>query len=221
MQMTIYNEPKSFYEIAHERVTFYGEQHTSLSDLFALIIGKSVDSDLCNLLSTMSVKELLNLSIDELRSMGYKKLMAERIYAVILLSKKINSLSMPDDTHCIRSPEDAYNAVKYLQNEEQEKFVVLALDTKNNIIARKEVFCGTLNASIVHPREVFRFAIQKAAASIVVAHQHPSGDPMQSREDCEVTKRLVSCGKTIGVEVLDHIIVGKERFISLKEKGYL
>jgi DNA repair protein RadC len=89
------------------------------------------------------------------------------------------------------------------------------------VIHQQTIFIGSLNASIVHPREVFKEAFRRSAASIICIHNHPSGDPGPSREDIEVTKRLVECGKIIGIEILDHLIIGDKKFVSLKEKGYL
>jgi DNA repair protein RadC len=103
----------------------------------------------------------------------------------------------------------------------QEHFVCLYLNTKNQVIHRQTIFIGSLNASIVHPREVFREAVRRAAASVICAHNHPSGDASPSREDIEVTKRLVECGKMIGIELLDHLIIGDNKYVSLKEKGYV
>ncbi len=95
------------------------------------------------------------------------------------------------------------------------------LNTKNQVVYKQTVFIGSLNASIVHPREVYKEAFRYSAASIVCLHNHPSGDASPSREDIEVTKRLVECGRVLGIEVLDHVIIGDQQFISLKEKGYV
>ncbi|HDR6242880.1 TPA: DNA repair protein RadC [Bacillus cereus] len=100
-------------------------------------------------------------------------------------------------------------------------FICLYLNTKNQVIHRQTIFIGSLNTSIVHPREVFKEAFRRAAASIICLHNHPSGDPTPSREDIAVTKRLVECGQIIGIEVLDHIIIGDHKFVSLKEKGHI
>lgn len=100
-------------------------------------------------------------------------------------------------------------------------YICLYLNTKNQVIHRQTIFIGSLNSSIVHPREVFKEAFRRAAASIICLHNHPSGDPAPSREDIEVTKRLVECGRIIGIEVLDHIIIGDHKFVSLKEKGHI
>jgi DNA repair protein RadC len=103
----------------------------------------------------------------------------------------------------------------------QEHFVTLYLNTKNQVLHKKTVFIGSLNASIVHPREVYKEALRRSAASIICIHNHPSGDPSPSREDIEVTKRLNECGKILGIDLLDHLIIGENKFVSLKEKGYL
>ncbi len=125
-------------------------------------------------------------------------------------------------SYSIRSPEDGAN---YVMNDmrflSQEHFVCLYLNTKNQVLHKQTIFIGSLNASIVHPREVFKEAFRRSAASIICVHNHPSGDPTPSREDIEVTKRLVECGRIIGIDVLDHLIIGEKKFISLKEKGYL
>jgi DNA repair protein RadC len=105
--------------------------------------------------------------------------------------------------------------------EKQEVFYVLYLNTKNEVIYEREVFKGSLNASIVHPRETFRPAFQHAAASIVCDHNHPSGWPAPSKEDIDVTRRLAECGKVMGIDLLDHVIICPNKYVSLKEKGYL
>lgn len=122
----------------------------------------------------------------------------------------------------IKSPEDASVLLKqFLGEVDREYFIVLCLDTKNQPTAINVCHIGSLNASIVHPREVLKPAIISNAASIIVAHNHPSNDPTPSSEDIEVTKRLAEAGKVIGVELLDHVIVCSDSFVSLKEKGYI
>ena len=99
----------------------------------------------------------------------------------------------------------------------QEQFHILTLDTKNQVVDSHQITIGTLDASLVHPREIFRPAIKDAASSIILVHNHPSGDPTPSREDIAVTRRLTEVGKTIGIEVLDHIVLGKNKSISVRE----
>ena len=89
------------------------------------------------------------------------------------------------------------------------------------MLHKQTIFIGSLNSSIVHPREVFKEAFRRSAASIICAHNHPSGDPSPSKEDIDVTKRLIECGRLIGIEILDHLIIGEKKYVSLKEKGYL
>ncbi|MCZ6690196.1 MAG: DNA repair protein RadC, partial [Planctomycetota bacterium] len=104
---------------------------------------------------------------------------------------------------------------------EKETFYALLLDSKNRLIREEAISTGTLTASLVHPREVFRGAIKDAAAALIVAHNHPSGDPTPSREDLEVTSRLRATGELIGIPLLDHIIIGSGRYVSLAERGRL
>lgn len=100
-------------------------------------------------------------------------------------------------------------------------FTCLYLNTKNQVLHKHTVFIGSLNSSIVHPREIFKEAFKRSAASFICVHNHPSGDPTPSREDIEVTQRLLECGKLIGIQLLDHLVIGDQKFVSLKEKGYL
>lgn len=127
--------------------------------------------------------------------------------------------------YTISSPEDGYRAIDTildLNSECVEKFGILTLNTKNRIIGIHIIHVGGLNASIVDPRAVFQNAMLNNAASIICFHNHPSGDPTPSREDIDVTKRLVQGGLILNIQVLDHVIVGDEgRYVSLKEKGYL
>lgn len=122
----------------------------------------------------------------------------------------------------ITSPEDGYQLFKqFLGDVDREHFLVLCLSTKNTPNAIHTCHIGSLNASVVHPREVLKPAILSNSCSIIVAHNHPSNDPTPSREDIEVTKKLVEAGKIMGIEVLDHLIICDDSFISLKEKGHI
>lgn len=165
---------------------------------------------------------LKDASIEEITSIkGIGTTKAIQILAAIELGRRIHRLGY-NDRYVIRSPEDG---AKYVMEDmrflSQEHFIAIYLNTKNQVIHRKTIFIGSLNASIVHPREVFKEAIKRSAASIICAHNHPSGDPTPSREDIDVTKRLAECGRIIGIELLDHLIIGDQKFVSLKEKGYV
>ncbi len=140
---------------------------------------------------------------------------------IVLVKERVGRYELPRK---IGSPEDAYRAITTITNaqeEAQEVFGVLILNTKHKIVAVHEVSRGTLNASMVHPREVFKPAVLHNAASIICFHNHPSGDPEPSRDDVEVTNRLVEAGKIMGIGILDHIIVGDNRYTSLKERGVM
>ncbi|GAE34956.1 RadC family protein [Halalkalibacter akibai] len=165
---------------------------------------------------------LKDAAIEELCSIkGIGEAKAVELSAAIELGRRIHSL-IPEERYVIRSPEDVSNYVmedmRFLQ---QEHFDCLYLNTKNQVLHRKTIFIGSLNASICHPREIFKEAIKRSAASIICLHNHPSGDPAPSREDIEVTKRLTESGKVLGIELLDHIIIGDRKFVSLKEQGYV
>ncbi len=124
--------------------------------------------------------------------------------------------------YMIKGPKDgAEIASRFIGRDDREVFFVMCLNTKNHVVAVHRCHIGSLNASIVHPREVFKSAILNNAASVIVAHQHPSGDITPSMEDINVTKRLAEAGKLLGIEVLDHLVVNNEgKFTSLKEKGH-
>lgn len=167
-----------------------------------------------------SIQELLEVTEEELLQInGIGKVKAKQIIAALKLAR-MNPTPV-ENRFTIRSPEDAYNYLKDMAYLTQEHFVVLGLNTKNEVQFRETVFIGSLNASIVHPRECFKHLIRRSCASAIVAHNHPSGQPDPSREDIDVTKRLSEAGKIMGCEILDHIIIGAEKYVSLKEKGYL
>ena len=122
----------------------------------------------------------------------------------------------------IKSPAEVYQAAKQLlalHEEPEEHFCILCLNTKNKIVGVHTISIGSLNASIVHPREVFKAALLNNASGIICLHNHPSGDPEPSRDDIETTHRLVNAGNILGVKVLDHVIIGDDRYVSLKEQG--
>lgn len=145
---------------------------------------------------------------------------AKRVNVVSL--KMVKEFSILYKNRVVRSPEDGYELMKeFLGDVDREHFIVVCLDTKNQPTALNVCHIGSLNASIVHPREVMKPAILSNAASILVGHNHPSGNPEPSHEDIQVTRKLVEAGKIMGIDVLDHIVMGEDEFVSLKEKGYI
>ena len=147
----------------------------------------------------------------------------KKVFEIVTIKqvrRAIPGLSYNDYT--IRSPHDAgVLAMEMIGTEDREVFLVICLSTKNKINAVHRAHVGSLNSSVVHPREIFKSAILNNSSSIIVAHNHPSMDTSASKEDIDVTKRLIEAGKLMGIDVLDHLIVGENTFSSLKEKGYI
>ncbi|WP_257346639.1 RadC family protein [Pseudalkalibacillus decolorationis] len=215
-------------ERPRERMLKEGAHALSNQELLAILLRSGTKQESVLQLSQKLIGrfEGLNLlkdaTIDELTSVkGIGNAKAVEILASLELGKRVNQLKI-EERYVIRSPEDG---AKYVMDEmrflSQEHFVCIYLNTKNQVLHKKTVFIGSLNASIVHPREVFKEAMRRSAASIICFHNHPSGDPNPSREDIDVTQRLTECGKIIGIDLLDHIIIGDQKFVSLKEKGYV
>ncbi|MFJ7753268.1 RadC family protein [Peribacillus muralis] len=224
--MLIRDYPKE--ERPRERFLEDGPQSLSNQELLALLLRTGTREEsvlqlagrLIN--SFKGLRLLKEATVEELTGIkGIGEAKAIHILASVELGRRINRLN-DQDRYVIRSPEDGANyCMEEMRFLSQEHFVCLYLNTKNQVLQKTTVFIGSLNASIVHPREVFKEAFRRSAASIICLHNHPSGDPTPSREDIEVTKRLVECGRIIGIEVLDHIIIGEHKYVSLKEKGYL
>lgn len=151
---------------------------------------------------------------------SYEQGRTYRIQVVRL--QMVREASLKTYARTIGTPAEAAELVRpLLAGADREHFLVLCLDTKNRVNAVHTVSVGTLNSSAVHPREVFKAAILANAAAVILAHNHPSGDPTPSREDRETTARLVECGKILGIEVLDHVVLGEGRFCSLRQAGLM
>lgn len=211
-----------------ERMLQLGAAALSHAELLAILLRTGTVSEsalhLANRILSESggLRSLVDMSKDQLTQIkGIGDAKALQIQAGIELGRRLSKSSY-EERVTIRSPKDIANLMseelRYLQ---KEHFVVLFLNTKNHVLAQETLSMGSLNASIVHPREVFRAAIKRSSASIICVHNHPSGDPTPSPEDISLTGRLVEAGAIIGIEVLDHVIIGDQRFISLKEQGFM
>ncbi|WP_257820421.1 RadC family protein [Salipaludibacillus agaradhaerens] len=218
--------PKS--ERPRERMLRDGAEALSNQELIALLLRSGTKSESVLQLSTRVIQHFNGLTlfkeaqVKELTAIkGIGEAKAIQLLAALELGKRVYHFSS-EERYVIRSPEDV---AQYMMDEmrqlNQEHFVVLYLNTKNQVLHKETIFIGSLNASIVHPREIFREAFRYSAASIVCLHNHPSGDPEPSQQDIEVTQRLVESGKMLGIALLDHVIIGDRRFSSLKEKGYI
>lgn len=215
-------------ERPRERLFRYGVGVLSNSELLAIILRSgSKKENILNLSSRIINKNgglngLLNSNLDDFMNVhGIGKAKAAQLVALIELSKRFKSYKDGDE-YKISSPRDAVELVmEEMRSLKQEYLKVIMLNTKNVVIFIRDVSIGSLNSSIVHPREVFCDAIKKSSASIVICHNHPSGDPTPSNEDINITYRLKECGKLLGIDLLDHLIIGNGKYISLKEKGIL
>jgi len=214
-------------ERPRERLQKFGPEALSAQELLALIIGrgipkKSVMNIAQELLAKFgNVKAIGQATIEELsqiKGIGLAK--AAQIKASFELGRR-EELE-PELKHFdIKDPEAVVRAIRAsVKDKAKEHFKLILLNPRNKIIGISTISIGTLNASLVHPREVFKDAIMHSAASVVLAHNHPSGDPEPSEDDLKITKKLVESGKILGIEVIDHIIIGKNDYYSFRAKGH-
>ena len=205
-----------------ERLKRYGVASLGDDELLAIILRcgtKSVSvKDLSSLiLSKIGINNLENATLEELTSIkGIKEAKAISLLAAIELGKRV--LKKDSSSIVINNNRIIYDLLKYdLINSFQERFIVLFLDTKNKLIAKEELFKGTISSSTIHAREVFKLAVKHSAYSIVVVHNHPSGNSMPSQADINITKKLMDGGEIIGIPVIDHIIIGNNNYYSFFE----
>lgn len=212
-----------------EKLLTYGAETLNNSELLAIILKTGTRTENVISLSERLLKELdgldgiLDANVSDITKIkGIKDGKASQILALAELFKRFKTIRSGKRNIKISSPIDLFG---YLEGEmsclNQEVLKVILLNTKNCIIGVKDIFIGSLNNSIVHPREVFKAAIKKSSASIIICHNHPSGDPTPSSEDIKITLRIKECGSIIGIQLLDHIIIGNNKYISLKEEGLI
>ncbi len=213
-------------ERPRERLERAGEGALSTTELLAIILrtgvgGENVLDMARRLLSRFDgLPGLARASFAELEAeRGLGKAKTAQIKAALEVGRRILLVS-PEDRFVVRSPADvAQFLIAEMAHLEQEHFRVLYLDTRNRLMGVETIYVGSLNASHIRVSEVFRDAVKRNCAAIIVAHNHPSGDPTPSPEDVEVTRQLAAAGKLLDIEVLDHLIVGQQRFVSLRERG--
>ena len=153
-----------------------------------------------------------------MRGIGLAK--AAQIQAAFELANRLEGYSEAGDKPLVKTPEDVASLVRSkLKGKKKEHFLAILLDTRNQLIKVSEISVGSLDTSVVHPREVFKEAIAASAASVIFVHNHPSGDPEASEDDIKLTKRLAEAGEILGIDVLDHIIIGDKKYLSLKREG--
>ncbi len=209
-----------------EKLAKLGKDKLSDEELLAIILStgtKNVNAlELARqILDSFTPEELLEVDVYELnRINGIKLAKASKIVASIQLGKRLSKKVVYKKIKTISSSEDAYKYVRdNLEFRKKEHFYTIFLNSKNDIIATEEISIGDLTSTIVNPREVFRPAIKKSASSIIIIHNHPSGNPTPSKEDFIITNRLVECGKLLDIKVLDHLIIGNDSYYSFKKEA--
>lgn len=220
---TIHDLPKS--ERPRERLQMHGAEALSSQELLALILGRGVRGESVmvtsqRLLSAFgNVKNISQASLEELsaiKGMGTAK--ASQLKAAFELARRKEEDNREQIS--VKSHQDVIKLVRQkLKDKKKEHFLILCLDTRNNLIKISNISTGTLDANLVHPREVFKEAIQSLSSSIILVHNHPSGNPEPSDADIDITKRILETGKAVGIDILDHIIIANNRSFSFKEKG--
>lgn len=212
-----------------EKLLSLGVDSLSNAELLAVILRCGIPGENALTLSQRILSEvngldgILDLSYSDISSIkGIKKVKGSQILALGELFRRINTLKSCKEQIIISSPKDISSLlINEMSNLNQEVLKLIVLNTKNAILKTKDIFKGSLNSSIVHPREIYQEAIRASGASIIICHNHPSGDPTPSKEDINITLRIKECGKIIGIELIDHIIIGNTNYISLKEKGII
>ncbi|MBA7638036.1 hypothetical protein ES703_45685 [subsurface metagenome] len=222
---TIHDLPTS--ERPRERLQKLGIDALSAQEILALILGRGIAGESVLVTAQRLLSQFGNLkgmayaSVEELsqvKGIGLAK--ASQIKAAFELANRLEGYAEAGDKPLVKTPEEVVNLVRgRLKGKQKEYFLALLLNTRNQLIKVAEISVGSLDSSLVHPREVFKEAISASAASAIFVHNHPSGDPTASEDDIKLTKRLVKAGEIVGIDVLDHIIIGDKKYLSLKREG--
>ncbi len=222
---TIHDLPVS--ERPRERLQKFGIEALSAQEILALIMGRGISGESVMVTAQRLLRQFGNLkglaaaSTEELatiKGIGIAK--AAQIKAAFELTNRLESYSGAGDKSPVKTPEEVADLVRSrLRNKKKEYFLALLLDTRSQLIKIAEISIGSLDSSIIHPREVFKEAVTASAASVIFVHNHPSGDTEASEDDIMLSKRLAEAGEIMGIDVLDHVIIGDDRYLSLKREG--
>ena len=222
--MTIHDLPVS--ERPRERLQRFGAEALSAQEILALILGRGIAGESVivtaqKLLSKFgSLKGIAGASLEELaqiKGIGIAK--AAQIKAAFELANRLEGYPEFSKKPSVKNPDEVVNLVRgRLKGKKREHFLALLLDTRGQLIKASEISVGSLDTSIVHPREVFKEALSASAASVIFVHNHPSGDTEASEDDINLTKRLAKTGEIVGIDVLDHVIIGDKNYLSLKRE---
>jgi DNA repair protein RadC len=209
-----------------ERLLRAGERALSTTELLAIILRTGVGGENVLSLATRLLARFKGLpglarasvaEIKEVKGVGSAK--TAQVKASLELGRRLLAAT-PEDRLVVRSPTDVAGLLMAeMAHLDQEHFRVVFLDTRNHVLGAQTIYVGSLNSSYIRIAEVFREAVRRGCAAVIVAHNHPSGDPTPSPEDVAVTRQLVAAGRLLDIEVLDHLVIGLQRFVSLRERG--
>ncbi len=210
-------------DLPREKLAKYGSGKLKDYELLAIILGSGIkglnvlelSKKILELTKKIGLKKLTLEDLLKVKGLGKAK--ASQVFAVLELGKRLNT----DKKSEILSASNVWNFCADIRGTKREHFVAFYLDTQNCLIERQTISIGTLNSSLIHPREVFEPAVKLSANSIIIAHNHPSGSLTPSEEDKKITKRLIEAGKLIGIEIIDHIILSKSAYLSFDKENLL
>lgn len=204
-----------------ERLQSVGAVGLADAELLALVLGSgSRGEDVLALASRL----LGETGAEGLRARSYETLRAERGFGAARAARVVAALELGRRAHdgdrspVLRTPEEVYAATREYALEKREHFLTVLLNARNRLIRKELISIGTLNGSLVHPREVYRTAITESAASLILVHNHPSDDPQPSADDLDITARLARAGEILGIELLDHVIICRSGFLSFRQE---
>ncbi len=210
-------------------ITFHGEKPDdrlyrlgpqALRDIEILAICVRDSSKAEYILDKHSKESLVDMDLSKIMKLGVPKSKAQVLVAAFELARRGLGKGLGIKP-AITSPSDGVAQLQGIADHQREHFVCLYLNARNQVIHKEVVSIGSLSAAIVHPREVFREGVVRSAASVILAHNHPSGDVSPSQDDINLTRRLVQAGEIMGIDVLDHLIIGSDDFLSMKERGLM
>ena len=206
-----------------EKLEKYGVKKLTEFELLAILLGSGIkglnviqlSKKILSIIQKIGIKKITLEDLLKIKGLGKAK--ASQILATVELGRRLRA----DKRREILSAEDVWNLCADIRDSKKEHFAAFYIDTQNCLIERQIISIGTLNASLVHPREVFEPAVRLSASSVILVHNHPSGNCESSQDDVEITKRLTEAGKILGMEIADHVIVAKDKFLSFKERNLI
>ena len=206
-----------------EKLEKYGVKKLTEFELLAILLGSGIkglnviqlSKKILSIIQKIGIKKITLEDLLKIKGMGKAK--ASQILATIELGRRLQA----DKRREILSAEDIWNLCADIRDSKKEHFAAFYIDTQNCLIERQIISIGTLNASLVHPREVFEPAVRLFASSVILTHNHPSGNCEPSQDDIEITKRLTEAGKILGMDIADHVIITKDKFLSFKEQNLI